>query len=182
MAGARPTGDVALIAAIAARDLGAMRALYERHAPWLTVRLLRRCSDADVVADAVQDTMLAVWQKPGSFRGDGEVAAWLWGIAVRRLVSKLRGRRDVLLGGFFDGGAQDVAAEEQVLLSVEYGDIGQALARLSPQLRSVVQAVVLDGLTTREAAHLFGMPQASVKSRLARAKVQMRAALVEGVS
>ena len=34
-----------------------------------------------------------------------------------------------------------------MLLSVEYGDIGQALARLSPEMRAVIQAVVLDGLS-----------------------------------
>ena len=180
--GAVPGSDAELLAAIGARDLAAMRALYERHAPWLTVRLSRRCADADVVADAVQDTMLAVWRKPAEFRGQGEVPAWLWGIAIRRLVSRLRGRRDVLLAGLFDSGAREVAAEEQVLLSVEYGDAGQALARLSPQLRAVVEAVLLDGLTTKEAARMFGMPQASVKSRLARAKVQLRAALAEGMS
>jgi RNA polymerase sigma-70 factor (ECF subfamily) len=47
------------------------------------------------VADAVQDTFVAIWQKPRSFRGDGDVAAWLWGIAIRRLVSRLRRRTDV---------------------------------------------------------------------------------------
>jgi RNA polymerase sigma-70 factor, ECF subfamily len=73
------------------------------------------------------------------------------------------------------------AAEEQVLLSVEYGDLGQALTRLSPEMRAVIQAVVLDGLTTREAARLLRMPEGSVKTRLSRAKVQLRAALVEGV-
>jgi RNA polymerase sigma factor (sigma-70 family) len=176
---ARPS-DVELVAAIGDRDLLAIRELYDRHAPWLTVRLSRRCADSEVVADAVQDAFLAVWQKPGSFRGQGDVAAWLWGIAIRRLVSRLRGRRDVLLGGLLDSGEQVVAAEDQVLLAVEYGDLGQALSRLSPQLRSVVQAVVLDGLTTKEAARLLGMPQASVKTRLARAKVQLRSALVEG--
>ena len=47
------------------------------------------------------------------------------------------------------------AAEDQVLLSVEYGDIGAALARLSPEMRAVIQAVVLDGLSAREAAQLL---------------------------
>jgi RNA polymerase sigma-70 factor, ECF subfamily len=171
--------DAELLAAIAERELGAMRELYDRHAPWLTVRLSRRCADQDVVADAVQDAFMAVWQKPGSFRGQGAVGAWLWGIAIRRLVSRLRGRREVP-PGLSESGGQVLAAEDEVLLSVAYGDVGQALTRLSPQARSVVQAVILDGLTTKEAARLLGMPQASVKTRLARAKVQLRAALVEG--
>ena len=74
--------DAALLAAVGQRDLDAMRTLYDRHAPWLAVRLSRRCNDQDLVADAVQDTFVAVWQKPQGFRGDGDVAAWLWGIAI----------------------------------------------------------------------------------------------------
>jgi len=74
------------------------------------------------------------------------------------------------------------AAEDQVLLSVEYGDIGQALARLSPEMRAVIQAVVLDGLSAREAAQLLHVPVSSVKTRLYRAKAHLRAALAEGPS
>ena len=68
----------------------------------------------------------------------------------------------------------DESAEEQVLLAIEYSDIGSALARISPELQVVLQATVLDGLTTREAAHLLGIPQGTVKTRLARARVRMR--------
>jgi RNA polymerase sigma factor (sigma-70 family) len=172
--------DASLLAAVGERDLDAMRALYDRHAGWLSVRLGRRCADRDVVADALQDTFVAVWQRPKGFRGDGDVAAWLWGIAIRRLVSRLRSRRDVTVTLDMARPRPVPAAEEQVLLSVEYGDAGQALARLSPEMRVVIQAVVLDGLTTREAARLLGVPESTVKTRLSRAKVRLRAALVEG--
>ena len=43
-------------------------------------------------------------------------------------------------------------------LGVEHGDLAGALLRLSPELRAVVQATVLDGLTTREAGRLLGIP------------------------
>src|SRR6476469_3211386 len=88
-------GDEMLLLAVAERDMGAFRALYERHAGWLALRLARRCNDRDLVADAIQDTFIAVWQKPRSFRGEGDIAAWLWGIAIRRLVSRLRTRSSV---------------------------------------------------------------------------------------
>src|SRR5579862_4995227 len=74
--------DAALLDAVAAQDLQALRELYERHAGWLAIRLSRRCNDRDLVADAVQDTFVAVWQKPRAYRGTGDVAAWLWGIAI----------------------------------------------------------------------------------------------------
>src|SRR6476469_7062491 len=78
-------------------DSGALKELYERHAPRLQARLMRRCNDREVVADVLQDTFVALWKDARTFRGDGEVAGWLWGIAFRRLVSRLRSRRDVLL-------------------------------------------------------------------------------------
>src|SRR6476659_3586970 len=79
-----PPSDATLLAGVAERDIGALRALHERHAGWLALRLARRCNDHELVADAVQDTFVAIWQKPRSFRGDGEIAAWRWGIAIRR--------------------------------------------------------------------------------------------------
>ncbi|KGN33793.1 RNA polymerase sigma24 factor [Knoellia sinensis KCTC 19936] len=174
--------DAELIRALQSGDLDSLRLLYDRHAPWLSARLHRRCSDPDVVADALQDCFTAVWRSSGSWRGDGEVAAWLWGIAIRRLVSRLRSPSAVRQGGFDDVAESGVteSAEERVLLGIEYGDLGGALDRLSPEMRAVVEATVLDGLTSREAASLLGIPQNTVKTRLHRAKAQLRADLAGG--
>jgi RNA polymerase sigma-70 factor (ECF subfamily) len=66
-----------------------------------------------------------------------------------------------------------VSAEEQVLVGIEHGELGPALDRLAPELRAVVQATVLDGLTTREAGHLLGIPAGTVKTRMMRARAQL---------
>ena len=182
----RPSDEVLLLA-VADQDMGAFRTLYERHAGWLAIRLARRCNDRDLVADAIQDTFVAVWRKPQGFRGDSDIAAWLWGIAIRRLVSRMRAGRGAagaaaMAHAVLGTAGAAPAAEDQVLLSVEYGDIGQALDRLSPEMRAVIQAVVLDGLSAREAAQLLHVPLSSVKTRLYRAKAHLRAALAEGSS
>jgi hypothetical protein len=62
-------GDEMLLLAVAERDIGAFRTLYERHAGWPAIRLARRCNDRDLVADAIGDTFVAVWQKPRGFHG-----------------------------------------------------------------------------------------------------------------
>jgi RNA polymerase sigma factor (sigma-70 family) len=176
-------GDPELLAALADGDLAAMRTLYDRHAPWLAARLTRRCNDREAVADVLQDTFVALWQGAERWRGDGEVAAWLWGIAVHRLVSRLRGRRDILVLPLEEVSAArpvEPSAEERVLLGVEYGDLGSALLRLSPEMRAVVQATVLDGLSTRQAARLLGIPANTVKTRLHRAKARLRQDLAGG--
>jgi len=71
-----------------------------------------------------------------------------------------------------------LSAEDQVLLGVEHGDVGAAVARLAPELRAVLQATVLDGLTTKEAGRLLGIPAGTVKTRVMRAKAVLRQELV----
>jgi RNA polymerase sigma-70 factor (ECF subfamily) len=165
--------DVLLLSAVADGDRQALRVLYERHSPWLTLRLARRCADRDAVDDALQDTFVAVWRTAGRYHGGGEVGAWLWGIAIRRLIDALRRRpaREFLSS---ERVAVEPSAEERALLGVEHGDLGGALTRLSPELRAVVQATVLDGLTTREAGRMLGIPAGTVKTRMMRARVQLR--------
>ncbi|MEU8173172.1 RNA polymerase sigma factor [Microbispora hainanensis] len=165
------------MAAVAAERVEALRLLHDRHAPWLRARLLRRCADPDIVDDAIQDTFVAVWRGAGHYSPQGEdAAAWLWTIAVRRLASALRrpGGRWIASATLADADARLASAEDGVLLGVEHGDLGGALARLSPELRAVIQATVLDGLTIREASRLLGIPEGTVKTRLMRARARLR--------
>lgn len=168
--------DATLLRAVADGSTGALETLYRRHAPWLTLRLQRRCSDPAVVDDVLQDTFVAVWRGASRWKGSGEPAAWLWGIAVRRLVDAFRRRppAEHPIDEYAAGLGLVESAEDRVLLGVEHGDLAGALARLSPELRAVVQATVLDGLTTREAAHLLGVPAGTVKTRMMRARLALR--------
>ena len=172
MNGEAGPADEELVDAVADGDRRAFRLLYERHAPWLTLRLSRRCADPDLVDDAVQDTFVAVWRTAARYERRGEVGAWIWGIGVRRLIDGLRRRPAPTVA--YGGAETEPSAEEQALLGVEHGDLAGALNRLSPELRAVVQATVLDGLTTREAARLLGIPAGTVKTRMMRARTQLR--------
>ena len=148
----------------------------------MQLRLQRRTSDPDLVADALQDTFVAVWRSAG-------------------IVPRRRRRRRLDLGHRDPPadlaaprpraatpplGAEVIehvspavqSAEDQLLVGVEYGDLGAALRSLSPELRTVVQATVIDGLTTKEAARLLGLPQGTVKTRVRAAKAQLRGRLV----
>lgn len=169
--------DEQLLVAVASGDRTALRELHHRHAPWLTARLRRRCADDDVVAEAVQDTFVAAWKSAHRWKGDGAPAAWLWGIAIRRLIGVLRTRnRWTPVAGTADS-ALVLAVEDRVLDGVEHGDLAGALERLSPELRMALQATVVDGLTVREASRLLGIPTGTVKTRVHRAKQQLRGAL-----
>jgi RNA polymerase sigma-70 factor (ECF subfamily) len=170
-----PRSDGDLLRAVADRDRSALHELYDRHAPWLRARLGRRCSDDGVVEEVLQDTFLAVWRKPTGYRGEGDVAAWLWGIGIRRLLAAVRPRRPLPLRLLIP--LPVPSAEDEVLLRVEHGDLAAAVNGLSPELRAVVRAVVLDGLSSREAGRLLGVPAGTVRTRMARARTQMQEAL-----
>jgi RNA polymerase sigma-70 factor, ECF subfamily len=172
---AAEASDEALLRRVGEGDRAALRELYERHAPWLSLRLLRRCGDRELAAEVLQDTFVAVWRSARAYRGRGEVAAWLWGIGVRRLVDRLRRVRRASPAP--NEADLEPSAEDRVLAGIEFGDLAGALRRLSPELRAVLQATVLDGLTAREAAGLLGIPVGTVKTRLMRAKAELRRAL-----
>jgi RNA polymerase sigma-70 factor (ECF subfamily) len=176
----RDRSDGELLTAIAAGDRAAFEALYRRYEPWLATRLRYRCADPALVDDVVQETFLAIWRGSARYRERGDVAGWLWQIGFRRLVDAIRGQRarDRLLR-LLAGRRRRTApsAEEELLVGVEHGDLAGALARLSPELRAVMQATVLDGLTTREAAALLGIPAGTVKTRAMRARRQLRGEL-----
>jgi RNA polymerase sigma-70 factor, ECF subfamily len=169
--------DAEVVAGVRESDRAALHELFVRHEPWLAARLSRRCADPSYVDEAISDTFLTVWRKP-DWRGDGDVGAWLWGIAVRSLLHRLRPRKNVVERLSTLRRSEALSAEEEVLARVQYSNVGMALERLSPELRAVVQATVLDGLTTREAGQLLGIPSGTVKSRMSRARTELRKALL----
>ncbi|MFE7546580.1 RNA polymerase sigma factor [Streptomyces gardneri] len=184
--GAGPAGgdeddDAALLRAVARGDSEALGVLYDRHAGWLHARLARRCPDEETVREVLQDTFVTVWRSAGSHRGRGEAGGWLWVIAARRLVDaqRVRARADRAAAPA-EPPAPAPSAEERVLAGLEYGEVGAALDRISPELAEVLRATVVDGLTTRETARLLGIPEGTVKTRALRARRELRAALGAG--
>ncbi|MGW6307690.1 RNA polymerase sigma factor [Streptomyces niveus] len=178
----RPTGadrdDAALLRAVAKGDAEALGVLYDRHAGWLHARLTRRCADPETVREVLQDTFVTVWRSAGTHRG-GEAGGWLWVIAGRRLVDARRAqaraeRADERVRRDHEPAAVAPSAEERVLAGLEFGDVGAALDRISPELREVLRATVVDGLTTRETARLLGIPEGTVKTRAMRARRELR--------
>ncbi|MGA9278033.1 RNA polymerase sigma factor [Ilumatobacter sp.] len=170
--------DVELVAAVVERDRAALHELYARHQPWLSIRLAYRCSDRTMVEEAVQDTFVAIWSSAHKYRATGPVAAWIWGIGIRRLLHVMRPRKSLRERLLAQRSPDLLSAEDELLVGVEHGDVGMALGRLSPELRMVVQATVLDGLSCQEAGRLLGIPTGTVKTRMMRAKREMREALI----
>ena len=165
---AQTAEDVLLVERVGKGDRAALAELYERHAGWLSVRLQRRCGNPELVDTALQDTFLAVWKQADRYQPTGDVGAWMWTIAIRRLIDQMRKRPP-------PAPVSDVVPLAEVIvheipLALGHTELGAAFASLEPDLQAVMAATALDGLTNNEAAALLGIPTGTVKSRLSRAR------------
>ncbi|HET6748093.1 MAG TPA: RNA polymerase sigma factor, partial [Actinomycetes bacterium] len=148
------TADDELVAAVAAGDRQALELLYRRHGPWLAGRLAARTTSRELAEEALQDTFLAAWRGARAYHGTGEVPAWLWGIARRRLASLARRQRPGVLSLEVAGERVDQAAgPEEAALGRDASDrIRLAVAHLPADQRAAICAVVYQGQTSEQAA------------------------------
>lgn len=168
--------DDDLLHAIAAGDERALRALYERHAPWLAVRL-RRLMAASAVEDVLQETFLAVWRGATSYRQTGDVGAWIWGIGRRQAASWAR-KHDrpafaLDLLGERPGREPDPADEV-----IRRNEIGRALAAAGPAgstNRRIARKALVEDRPLADIADDMDMPVGTVKSRLHRIRKTLQA-------
>jgi RNA polymerase sigma-70 factor (ECF subfamily) len=180
--------DAALCVALRAGDPAAFEQVVRTHGgPLLRVcrRILRNEDDAH---DAVQDTFLALSRHAGSFSGASRLSTWLYRIAVNAALMKLRRRRpetplDDLLPAFDTTGRltgdegtlpeADLMREETRLL------VRRAIERLPETHRNVLILRDIEEHDTRTTAELLGVSPNAVKIRLHRARLALRALLVE---
>ena len=159
--------DRILLLAVGRGDERALERLYRRHAGFLAARLLGRGSLPDEVEEILQDTFVAVWRTPSSFRGEGSVGAWLWGIARNKQLEVFRSRARVPVPvGLPDHLAFD--AEDHWVYRL---DAAAVLESLDSDLRQTLEAVAVRGLSVSQAATELGIPEGTIKSRLHRARL-----------
>jgi RNA polymerase sigma-70 factor (ECF subfamily) len=157
--------------------------LVSRYQSRLYNAALRLVDTPEDAADVVQDAFLNAFQSLRTFKGDAEFFTWLYRIAFNTAVSLKRKKRAVVsldaLGGVDRGlerddpsdyirpGAALERTEEETLLHV-------ALGRLSGEHRDVLVLKDIEGLKYEEIASLLGVPVGTVRSRLHRARLELR--------
>ncbi|HEY4120694.1 MAG TPA: sigma-70 family RNA polymerase sigma factor [Byssovorax sp.] len=130
--------------------------------------------------ELAQETLIAAFDGFGSFRGEGSVKAWIFGIA-RRMCGRhteMRARREARLRLVHDTGRSRDASE--LALERERAERARAaLAKLKPSEREAVVMRFEAELSFREVAIACGIDEAAARKRVSRALSRMRADLVE---
>jgi RNA polymerase sigma-70 factor (ECF subfamily) len=192
--------DADLMARVAAGDHEAFAALYDRHVPAVYGAVLRYLRDPAAAEEVVQETYLAIWQRPDRYAADkGSLVGWLLSIARNRAIDRLRAasRRPLLIG--LDPGPSDrEEGNPERLMDLgrpvgsgatadEPSDVAErrwvqavvrtALDGMSEPERQVLLLAYDDGLTQPEIAERLGWPLGTVKTRTRRAMLRLRAML-----
>lgn len=152
-------------------------------AVWRFARSL--CRDPAVAEDVLQETFLAALRGGARFQGEGSARPWLFTIARNRAHRHFRRRAGEpadhqpldALGVAAGWGDDPEAALDRARTRA---DLAAALERLADGDREVLLLRDLEGLTGEEAAAVLGLPLATLKTRLHRARLRLAAALREG--
>jgi RNA polymerase sigma factor (sigma-70 family) len=141
----------------------------------------RRLTGSDVTADdAVQDVWLRVLRGIGQLRDGAKLRPWLFGIARRVLMDRLRERYGAPVEATVD--VDDLAAPPPDFAAADIDVMEQQIERLPVIDREVVVLFYLQQLSLNEIATIAGVPVGTVKSRLHRARRTLRQHLIaEGV-
>jgi RNA polymerase sigma-70 factor, ECF subfamily len=155
-----------------------------RYLPMFYKRAFRFLGNATDAEDAVQDALLSAYKHLGQFRGQAQLSTWLTTIVTNAARMQLRRRRGNYLSldeeqgedGFtFSERLPDSRPNpEEVCSTAEARDrLVEGVKQLSPKLRQAFQLREIDGLSTKEAALVLGVPEGTVKAQLARARAKL---------
>lgn len=174
---AQTTDDRTLLARVAARDRRAFEALYHLYHPRLFGYLFRLTRRAEMVEELVNDVMLTVWQSASRFGGRSRPSTWILGIAYNKALkalSRISRRRWEAPPEEADFEPETEGPESLALRREAASSLGQALARLSPEQRAVVDLTFFHGCSYAEVAEIVGCPVNTVKTRMFHARKRLR--------
>ncbi len=169
--------DLDLIRAAVAGDQQAFAQFYERYHRKIARFVSRLTRRTDVVEETVNDTMVAVWQGAGGFRGGSRVSTWVMGIAYRTTQKRLRHVARRPEEELTDRAMPPVATEgPDAALSRAQGSarIRVALDKLSPEHRAVIELTFYDDCSYKEIAVIVGCPENTVKTRMFHARRRLK--------
>jgi RNA polymerase sigma-70 factor (ECF subfamily) len=179
------TCDMYLVAAAKDGDHQAYAELCRRHSKQIlrtVLRITRNIADAE---DTLQEAFLKAYIHIGGFEGRSAFSSWLTRIAINSALMLLRKKRSQPVHSFESGlEADDFKLreptetsrnpEESCIQNALENELAQAIRYLSPSLRVVIQIRYREDASVAQIAKMLGISESAAKSRLLRARSQIR--------
>jgi RNA polymerase sigma-70 factor, ECF subfamily len=183
------TDDNRLIAECLAGRTAAFGELVRRYQDRLYNTVFRLVGRAEDAQDVVQEAFLSAFQSLPNFKGDSRFFTWIYRIAINTAISLKRKQRSMISidnrserGGTFE--PLDSSEFSQPELALEMAEeermLQDALNRLSPEHRTVLIMKDIEGQKYEVMAEILQVPIGTIRSRLHRARLELRELLQSG--
>ena len=182
--------DQAVVKRVIDGDLDAFSVLVDRYQGRINSVVFNYVLNREDAVDVVQDTFVKAYTKLRTFDSASAFYTWLYRIAVNTSIDFLRKRRarptdslddDKYTDAGYEPVSRDPAIDpERVAIASEQGvALRRAIALLSEKLRTVVILHDVEGLSQEEVADVLKVPVGTVKSRVSRARAELRYSLAK---
>ncbi|HEX8140147.1 MAG TPA: sigma-70 family RNA polymerase sigma factor [Pyrinomonadaceae bacterium] len=187
---ARAGGDAQFVERLRAGEAAAFDRLVEERSGEVYALLYRLTEDAEEARDLTQETFLRAFQHIARFRGDADLKTWIYRIAINQARNRWRWwrrrRRDQTVSLDIEGGERQEPLsaslpdhgrrdpEQETLSRERERALRRALQTLSRPFREAVILRDVEGLSYEEIAATLEISIGTVKSRLSRARLELR--------
>ena len=167
-------------------DNSAFEALMEKHMGIIYNIALRMAANQDDAEDMTQEIMIKIFRSLGSFKGNSKFSTWIYRVAVNTCLDELKKKKnkkhlslDAEISGD-DGENQieikdDSPSPEKLAEQNELRDmVAAAVKLLSDEHRAVIVLRDIRGMSYSEIAGILGCSDGTVKSRISRARAQLK--------
>lgn len=180
--------DDELVAALVDGRLDGLERLYDRYASLVFSVAVRVLNDRQLAEDVTQEVFLRLWRRPWSFDpARGRFRSWLMSVTRNRAIDE---RRRVVRRLRSEDGNDEAAAaapgperfhdpQLETVLAEERRTVREAMTRLPPAQREVIELAYFGGLTQVEIAAQTSEPLGTVKTRIRLGIQKLREALKE---
>jgi RNA polymerase sigma-70 factor (ECF subfamily) len=176
--------DPALIERVKSNDPRAHRVLFDRYHARVLSFLQRRLRDRELAEETAADVFFEIWRNASAFRGASLASTWIFGIAHFKCLEADRRRRRMKRSQVLPTNVEFLhrVADPRDLVSdlaarAELRRVQGMLARLPAEQRATVELALIEGLGYDEIAVRLGVPEGTIKARVARARARLRSGI-----
>jgi RNA polymerase sigma-70 factor (ECF subfamily) len=181
----RSLDDDSLVRACRAGETEAFGALVRRYQGRLYPTILRLSGSSEDAEDILQDAFVRAYEKLAQFQGDSSFYTWIYRIAVNLALTGYRKKRVRALSrgkngrhGLLPDELVDESADADPTIGMERAEreriVEDALSQLGPEHRAIVVLKDFDGHRYEEISAILNIPVGTVRSRLHRARHELR--------
>jgi len=157
--------------------------IVEAHRIRLYRFILKNVRNSDDAADLAQQTVLEAFRSLDNFRGESSLSTWLYGIAINlvrayilRAPHKMHHFESEDILADMPGDTRD--PNSQVSMNETLSAVQKHLNALPAEMRTVLEMVTVDEMSYEETAQHLHIPIGTVRSRVCRARIQLKSALL----